>query len=541
MRVMFLSVDCGRSILLRATTIGTSAAFAWVMLSMVCGITPSSAATTTIAMSVTFAPRARMLVNASWPGVSMKVTTRSRSPALTGTVKALVAWVMPPASPAATLVLRIRSRRLVLPWSTWPRIVTTGARGRTSVRSRSAKRLSMISAAERLWATFSSMSKSIMTSTAFSVSMALLMFATVPPRKSFRRMSAAFTPVAAESSLMVIGSVSWIGCELSRVATGRGPPGIFLSESRRWALKKPSERLRRPSRSSRSRWLTPGRPPPRAMRPLRPAGSSRRPVRLAGPVPGRAGPAVPVAERGFGRLSGCSTRMTRGPESAVLVGFWSCGPAGATLVGRVGMFITGGADEAKLGSGRSGGFAAAGGAVPAGPSPGRAAPEAVSRPVTVDGRDGGAATGRFAAGETGSAATAETGTAGTEATAGMAGTAAFIAGGGAAAGFSGADSEGSTFRTTLRAAVRPSVPFGTAFGAGVTGSASSPVALPSTAGASVPVATATAVPPPANQSRIVAARPAETGDRCVETSGISSDWHFAMMSFEVTPSSFASW
>ena len=34
--------------------------------------------------------------------------------------------VMPPASPETTLVSRIASSRLVLPWSTWPRIVTTG-------------------------------------------------------------------------------------------------------------------------------------------------------------------------------------------------------------------------------------------------------------------------------------------------------------------------------------------------------------------------------------------------------------------------------
>ncbi len=37
-------------------------------------------------------------------------------------------WVMPPASPSATLVLRMWSRRVVLPWSTWPMTVTTGAR-----------------------------------------------------------------------------------------------------------------------------------------------------------------------------------------------------------------------------------------------------------------------------------------------------------------------------------------------------------------------------------------------------------------------------
>ena len=66
----------GTSILLTATTIGTSAARACEIDSRVCGITPSSAATTRIAMSVTLAPRARMAVNASWPGVSRKVILR---------------------------------------------------------------------------------------------------------------------------------------------------------------------------------------------------------------------------------------------------------------------------------------------------------------------------------------------------------------------------------------------------------------------------------------------------------------------------------
>ena len=66
----------GRSILLTATTIGTSAARACEIDSRVCGMTPSSAATTSTAMSVTFAPRARMAVNASWPGVSRKVSFR---------------------------------------------------------------------------------------------------------------------------------------------------------------------------------------------------------------------------------------------------------------------------------------------------------------------------------------------------------------------------------------------------------------------------------------------------------------------------------
>ena len=66
----------GLSILFTATTMGTPAALAWSMASTVCGITPSSAATTRTTTSVTLAPRARMRVNASWPGVSRKTTFR---------------------------------------------------------------------------------------------------------------------------------------------------------------------------------------------------------------------------------------------------------------------------------------------------------------------------------------------------------------------------------------------------------------------------------------------------------------------------------
>ena len=66
----------GLSILLIATMIGTFAAFAWSIASRVCGMTPSSAATTSTTTSVTFAPRARIRVNASWPGVSRKTISR---------------------------------------------------------------------------------------------------------------------------------------------------------------------------------------------------------------------------------------------------------------------------------------------------------------------------------------------------------------------------------------------------------------------------------------------------------------------------------
>ena len=61
------------SILLTATTIGTLAARACWIASTVCGMTPSSAATTSTTMSVTCAPRARIAVKAAWPGVSRNV------------------------------------------------------------------------------------------------------------------------------------------------------------------------------------------------------------------------------------------------------------------------------------------------------------------------------------------------------------------------------------------------------------------------------------------------------------------------------------
>ena len=41
---------------------------------LVCSSTPSQASTIRITISVTFAPRDRIPVNAAWPGVSIKVT-----------------------------------------------------------------------------------------------------------------------------------------------------------------------------------------------------------------------------------------------------------------------------------------------------------------------------------------------------------------------------------------------------------------------------------------------------------------------------------
>jgi hypothetical protein len=62
---IFSGLAVGLSILLMANTMGTPAACAWFIASIVCGITPSSAAITIIATSVICAPLARMAVKAS--------------------------------------------------------------------------------------------------------------------------------------------------------------------------------------------------------------------------------------------------------------------------------------------------------------------------------------------------------------------------------------------------------------------------------------------------------------------------------------------
>ena len=71
--ITWLGFAPGLSILLTATIIGTPAALAWLIASIVWGITPSSAATTKTVISVISAPLARILVNAACPGVSKKV------------------------------------------------------------------------------------------------------------------------------------------------------------------------------------------------------------------------------------------------------------------------------------------------------------------------------------------------------------------------------------------------------------------------------------------------------------------------------------
>lgn len=101
-RFTFSGSAWGRSILLMAKMSLAPAALAWAMASSVWGMMPSSAAMTMTAMSATLAPRCRMVVKASCPGVSMKTTV----PWGVFTSKAPTCWVIPPASFSAMRLLR---------------------------------------------------------------------------------------------------------------------------------------------------------------------------------------------------------------------------------------------------------------------------------------------------------------------------------------------------------------------------------------------------------------------------------------------------
>ena len=89
--------------MLTATIIGTPAALACSIASSVCGITPSSADTTNITISVTCAPLALIAEKAACPGVSKNVI----SPLSVETLYAPICWVIPPASELTTLVFLI--------------------------------------------------------------------------------------------------------------------------------------------------------------------------------------------------------------------------------------------------------------------------------------------------------------------------------------------------------------------------------------------------------------------------------------------------
>ncbi len=125
--------------MVRATTNGVRQLRRIERASIVWGWKPSLISTTTIAMSASAPPRARSVVNAWWPGVSMKSrpgtwTASFCMPAdipriaSIGTRVAPMCCVMAPASLETTEDPRILSRREVLPWSTCPSTQTMGVR-----------------------------------------------------------------------------------------------------------------------------------------------------------------------------------------------------------------------------------------------------------------------------------------------------------------------------------------------------------------------------------------------------------------------------
>ena len=110
-------------------------------------------------------------------------------------------WVMPPASPAATSVSRMASSSDVLPWSTWPMIVTTGGRAARSSSASSNSGSASTSSAAWTISIFLSNSSAI-TCTASSVSV-WVSVAISPSCISFLITSGTGTPRYSATSLTV--------------------------------------------------------------------------------------------------------------------------------------------------------------------------------------------------------------------------------------------------------------------------------------------------------------------------------------------------
>ncbi len=136
-------------------------------------------------------------------------------------------WVMPPASRSATRADRMASSRVVLPWSTWPMTVTTGARvtlssGLTSSDSTCRSSSSKV-------CIFTSAPKSRAIIAAVSSSRVLLMVTIIRRSISFFITSFAFTSSLVARSATVMPSASVMvrvtggGADGAGAMLGRGP------------------------------------------------------------------------------------------------------------------------------------------------------------------------------------------------------------------------------------------------------------------------------------------------------------------------------
>ncbi len=134
-------------------------------------------------------------------------------------------WVMPPASVVTTDDSRIASSSVVLPWSTWPMIVTTGGRA-TRVSGSSSKTTSSSSSSSVCWIVISRESSEPISSTASSESDTVSV--TISPRPIISVMIlAGEMPSASARSLTVMpdGTLTGpVGTSASRLGSARGAP-----------------------------------------------------------------------------------------------------------------------------------------------------------------------------------------------------------------------------------------------------------------------------------------------------------------------------
>ena len=142
--------------------------------------------------------------------------------------------VMPPASVSTTAVERIASSSVVLPWSTWPMIVTTGGR---AVRSASASSTISGSSSSAACLIVTSRSTSVAISSTSSSESDCVAVRIWPRPIRILMICAIVTPSAADRSLTVTpdstvtGPVGWTGacwrgaacCERSRAARASRP------------------------------------------------------------------------------------------------------------------------------------------------------------------------------------------------------------------------------------------------------------------------------------------------------------------------------
>ncbi len=164
---------------------------------------------------------------------------------------------MPPASPAATSALRMRSSSEVLPWSTWPSTVTTG--GRAVIISGLSSSCSTVTSSP---ASLTTALKPNFLATAVATSLAMfwLIVAIVPILMSSEMTSLTGTIIDVASSCTV--SKSGISIVSSSLGGSIGSESVFFLRER--SLSSNSSFSRSFFAAALSSWLrarSPGRPP----------------------------------------------------------------------------------------------------------------------------------------------------------------------------------------------------------------------------------------------------------------------------------------